>query len=109
MAHRATDKLYDQTAPTGEDEWSMIIHEPIGVVATILPWNFPILMLAWKIGAALATGCSVIVKPAEQTSLTALRLAELAMEAGIPRGVLQVLPGGGPSVAEPLVIWGRYG
>ena len=84
----------------------MIIHEPIGVVATILPWNFPILMLAWKIGAALATGCSVIVKPAEQTSLTALRLAELAMEAGIPRGVLQVLPGDGPSVAEPQGVWG---
>ena len=103
----ATDKLYDQTAPTGEDSFSMIIREPIGVVAAILPWNFPILMLAWKIGAALATGCSVIVKPAEQTSLTALRLAELAMEAGIPRGVLQVLPGDGPSVAEPLDgIWG---
>ena len=87
----------------------MIIREPIGVVAAILPWNFPILMLAWKIGPALATGCSVIVKPAEQTSLTALRLAELAMEAGIPRGVLQVLPGDSPSVAEPLGIWGRYG
>ena len=98
----ATDKLYNQTAPAGKDALSVIIREPIGVVAAILPWNFPLLMLAWKIGPALATGCSVIVKPAEQTSLTALRLAELAMEAGIPQGVLQVLPGDGPSVSEPL-------
>jgi gamma-glutamyl-gamma-aminobutyraldehyde dehydrogenase len=72
------------------------------VVVAILPWNFPLMMLAWKIGPALASGCSIIVKPAEQTSLTALRVAELAHEAGIPRGVLQVLPGDGPSVGEPL-------
>ncbi len=98
----AIDKIYDQTSPTGDDAISMIVREPIGVVAAILPWNFPLLMLAWKIGPALAAGCSVIVKPAEQTSLTALRVAELAMEAGIPRGVLQVLPGDGPSVGEPL-------
>lgn len=98
----AIDKIYDQTAPTGEDALSVIVREPIGVVAAILPWNFPLLMLAWKIGPALAAGCSVIVKPAEQTSLTALRIAELAMEAGLPRGVLQVLPGDGPSVGEPL-------
>jgi len=80
----------------------MIVREPVGVVAAVLPWNFPLLMLAWKIGPALAAGNSVIVKPAEQTSLTALRVAELAHEAGIPRGVLQVLPGDGPSVGEPL-------
>ena len=92
------DKIYDQTAPSGDDALSVIIREPIGVVAAILPWNFPLLMLAWKIGPALASGCSVIVKPAEQTSLTALRVAELAAEAGIPRGVLQVLPGSGPIV-----------
>lgn len=98
----AIDKIYDQTSPTGDDAISMIVREPIGVVAAILPWNFPLLMLAWKIGPALAAGCSVIVKPAEQTSLTALRVAELAMEAGLPRGVLQVLPGDGPSVGEPL-------
>ena len=98
----AVDKLYDQTGPAGDDAISMIVREPIGVVAAILPWNFPLLMLAWKIGPALAAGCSVIVKPAEQTSLTALRMAELAMEAGLPRGVLQVLPGDGPSVGEPL-------
>ncbi|MCR9257847.1 MAG: aldehyde dehydrogenase [Alphaproteobacteria bacterium] len=98
----AIDKLYDQTAPTGEDALAVIVREPVGVVAAVLPWNFPLLMLAWKIGPALASGCSVIVKPAEQTSLTALRVAEIAAEAGIPRGVLQVLPGDGPSVGEPL-------
>ena len=98
----AADKIYDQTAPTGDGAVAMIVREPIGVVAAVLPWNFPLMMLAWKIGPALAAGCSVIVKPAEQTTLTALRVAELAYEAGIPRGVLQVLPGDGPSVGEPL-------
>ncbi|WP_298970975.1 aldehyde dehydrogenase [uncultured Roseobacter sp.] len=96
------DKIYDQTTPAGEDAMSVIVREPVGVVAAILPWNFPLLMLAWKIGPALAAGCSVIVKPAEQTSMTALRVAELAHMAGVPRGVLQVLPGDGPSVGEPL-------
>ena len=98
----AADKIYDQTAPTGDGAVAMIVREPIGVVAAVLPWNFPLMMLAWKIGPALAAGCSVIVKPAEQTTLTALRVAELAYEAGIPRGVLQVLPGDGPTVGEPL-------
>jgi len=98
----AIDKLYDQTAPTGDDAIAMIVREPIGVVAAVLPWNFPLLMLAWKIAPALAAGNSVIVKPAEQTSLTALRVAELAAEAGIPRGVLQVVPGSGEDVGEPL-------
>ena len=98
----AIDKIYDQVGPSGDDAISMIVREPIGVVAAILPWNFPMLMMAWKIGPALAAGCSVIVKPAEQTSMTALRLAEIAHMAGVPRGVLQVLPGDGPSVGEPL-------
>lgn len=98
----AIDKIYDQTAPTGDGALAMILREPVGVVAAVLPWNFPLMMLAWKIGPALAAGCSVIVKPAEQTNLTALRVAELAAEAGVPRGVLQVLPGDGPSVGEPL-------
>ena len=96
------DKIYDQTGPSGDDAISMIVREPLGVVAAVLPWNFPMLMMAWKIGPALAAGNSVIVKPAEQTSLTALRLAEVAHMAGIPRGVLQVLPGDGPGVGEPL-------
>ena len=98
----AADKIYDQVAPSGDDAIAMIVREPIGVVAAILPWNFPLLMLAWKIGPALAAGCSVIAKPAEQTALTALRVAELAAEAGIPRSVFQVLPGDGPAVGEPL-------
>jgi len=98
----AVDKIYDQTSPAGDDAIAMIVREPIGVVGAVLPWNFPLMMLAWKIGPALAAGCCVIVKPTEQTSLTALRIAELAHEAGVPRGVFQVLPGDGPSVGEPL-------
>lgn len=98
----AIDKMYDQTAPAGDDAIAMIVREPIGVVGCVLPWNFPLLMLAWKIAPALAAGNSVIVKPAEQTSLTALRIAELAMEAGLPRGVLNILTGSGPDVGEPL-------
>jgi gamma-glutamyl-gamma-aminobutyraldehyde dehydrogenase len=96
------DKIYDQVAPASDDHLAMVVREPVGVVGLVLPWNFPLLMLAWKIGPALAAGCSVIVKPAEETSLTALRLAELAMEAGLPAGVLNVLPGSGPEVGEPL-------
>ena len=98
----AIDKIYDQTAPVGDDAVAMIVREPVGIVGCILPWNFPMLMLAWKIGPALVAGNSVIVKPAEQTPLTALRLAELAMEAGLPRGVLQVLPGDGPTTGQPI-------
>ncbi|WP_297773022.1 aldehyde dehydrogenase [uncultured Roseovarius sp.] len=98
----AIDKIYDHVAPASDDHIAMIVREPIGVVGLVLPWNFPLLMLAWKIGPALAAGCSVIVKPAEETSLTALRVAELAHEAGLPRGVLNVLPGSGPEVGEPL-------
>jgi len=98
----AVDKIYDQSAPVGDEAMSMIVREPVGVVGCVLPWNFPLLMLAWKIAPALAAGNAVIVKPAEQTSLTALRVAELAMEAGLPRGVLNVVPGMGPDVGEPL-------
>ncbi|MGR3519189.1 MAG: aldehyde dehydrogenase [Roseovarius sp.] len=98
----AIDKIYDQVAPASDDHIAMVLREPIGVAGLVLPWNFPLLMLAWKIGPALAAGCSVIVKPAEETSLTALRVAELAHEAGLPRGVLSVLPGSGPEVDEPL-------
>jgi gamma-glutamyl-gamma-aminobutyraldehyde dehydrogenase len=96
------DKIYDQTAPVGDEAMALVVREPVGVVGCVLPWNFPLLMLAWKIAPALAAGNAVIVKPAEQTSLTALRVAELAMEAGMPRGVLSVVPGMGPDVGEPL-------
>ncbi|MFZ1470625.1 MAG: aldehyde dehydrogenase [Paracoccaceae bacterium] len=96
------DKIYDQVSPASDNHIAMIVREPVGVVGLVLPWNFPLLMLAWKIGPALASGCSVIVKPAEETSLTALRVAELAVEAGVPAGVFNVLPGTGPEVGEPL-------
>lgn len=96
------DKIYDQVSPASDNHIAMVVREPVGVVGLVLPWNFPLLMLAWKIGPALAAGCSVIVKPAEETSLTALRIAELAMEAGIPAGVFNVVPGSGPEVGEPL-------
>jgi gamma-glutamyl-gamma-aminobutyraldehyde dehydrogenase len=96
------DKIYDQTSPMSDDHIAMIVREPVGVVGLVLPWNFPLLMLAWKIGPALAAGCSVIVKPAEETTLTALRIAELAYEAGVPAGVLNIVTGSGPDVGEPL-------
>ncbi|MDD1964825.1 aldehyde dehydrogenase [Pseudomonas putida] len=96
------DKLYDHTAPVGNGALTMVVREPIGVVGCVLPWNFPLLMLAWKIGPALAAGCSVIVKPAEQTTLTTLRVAELAFEAGVPAGVLNIVTGTGKDVGEPI-------
>lgn len=96
------DKIYDQVSPASDNHIAMVVREPVGVVSLVLPWNFPLLMLAWKIGPALAAGNSVIVKPAKETPLTALRVAELAMEAGIPAGVFNVLPGGGADVGEPL-------
>jgi len=98
----AIDKLYDHTAPVGNSAMALVVREPIGVVGCVLPWNFPLLMLAWKIGPALAAGCSVVVKPAEQTSLTALRVAELASEAGVPAGVLNIVTGTGKEVGEPI-------
>ncbi len=96
------DKIYDQVAPASDNHIAMIVREPVGVVGLVLPWNFPLLMLAWKIGPALASGCSVVVKPAAETSLTTLRVAELAMEAGLPAGVLNVITGSGAEVGEPL-------
>lgn len=98
----AIDKIYDQISPANADAVGLITREPLGVVGCVLPWNFPLMMLAWKIAPALAGGNSVIVKPAEQTSMTALRIAELAIEAGIPPGVLNILPGEGPDVGEPM-------
>lgn len=96
------DKIYDHTAPVATSALALVVREPIGVVGLVLPWNFPLLMLAWKIGPALASGCSVIVKPAEQTSLSTLRVAELATEAGVPAGVFNVVPGTGKDAGEPL-------
>ncbi|MBP1888200.1 aldehyde dehydrogenase [Sinorhizobium mexicanum] len=96
------DKIYDNTAPVGSNALTLVVREPIGVVGLVLPWNFPLLMLAWKIGPALAAGCSVVVKPAQETTLTALKVAELAHEAGVPAGVFNVVTGSGKDVGEPL-------
>lgn len=98
----AIDKIYDEVSPASAGHISMIVREPIGVVGLVLPWNFPLLMLAWKVGPALAAGCTIVLKPAEETSLTTLRVAELALEAGIPAGVLNVVTGSGPEVGEPI-------
>ncbi|OLL32147.1 aldehyde dehydrogenase [Burkholderia sp. SRS-W-2-2016] len=97
-----TDKRYDALSPSGAEVVGMITREPIGVVGAVLPWNFPALMLAWKIGPALSVGNSVIVKPAEQTSLSTLRIAELAFEAGVPAGVFSVVTGLGESAGQAL-------
>jgi aldehyde dehydrogenase (NAD+)/gamma-glutamyl-gamma-aminobutyraldehyde dehydrogenase len=96
------DKTFGKVAPTAEKVVAMIIKEPIGVVGLVLPWNFPLLMAAWKLAPALAAGCSAVLKPAEQTPLSALRLAELAMEAGLPAGVLNVVPGFGETAGQAI-------
>ncbi|OLO10937.1 aldehyde dehydrogenase PuuC [Chromohalobacter japonicus] len=98
------DKLYGEIAPTGEDSLGLVMREPLGVVASIVPWNFPLMMTAWKIGPALAAGNSVILKPSEKSPLSALRLAQLTQEAGFPRGVFQVLPGFGHTVGKALAL-----
>jgi len=89
------DKLYDEVAPTPANDVAIIKREPLGVVAAIVPWNYPLIISAWKIGAALVSGNSVVLKPAEQSPLSAIRLAVLAAEAGLPPGVLNVVPGFG--------------
>ncbi len=99
----AIDKIYDEIAPTDRRRsLALITREPIGVVACVVPWNFPLLMAAWKFAPALAAGNSVILKPAEQSPLTALRIAELASEAGIPDGVFNVVPGFGETAGQAL-------
>ncbi|MGO4379087.1 aldehyde dehydrogenase [Pseudoduganella sp. RAF53_2] len=98
----AIDKIYGEIAPTPANSLALITREPVGVVAAIVPWNYPMLMAAWKIAPALAAGNSVVLKPSEKSPLTALRMAELAMEAGIPHGVLNVLPGFGNEAGAAL-------
>ena len=98
----AIDKVYGEVGPTGPDALSLVTREPIGVVAAIVPWNYPLIITAWKLGAALATGNSVVLKPASQSPLSALRLAELASEAGLPDGVLNVVPGPGSVTGRAL-------
>ena len=100
----AIDKLYDDISPTGPDTLGLITREPVGVVGAITPWNFPMMISAWKLAPALAAGNSVVLKPAEQSPLTALRIAELAAEAGIPDGVLNVVPGMGETAGRALAL-----
>jgi acyl-CoA reductase-like NAD-dependent aldehyde dehydrogenase len=100
----AVDKIYDEVAPTGPDALALITREPIGVVGAIVPWNFPLIMAAWKIGPALAAGNSFILKPSEKSPLSAIRIAELASMAGIPDGVFNVLPGYGHTAGQALAL-----
>ncbi|MDY0023266.1 aldehyde dehydrogenase, partial [Arenimonas caeni] len=100
----AIDKVYGEVAATGPDELGLVTREPLGVVGAIVPWNFPMLMASWKIAPALAMGNSVVLKPSEKSPLSALRLAELAIEAGIPEGVFNVVPGFGRGAGEPLAM-----
>ena len=98
------DKIYGEVAPTPNDILGMVHHEPVGVVGAIIPWNFPLMIGAWKLGPALAVGNSVVVKPPETASLTLVRLAELALEAGLPEGVLNVVTGEGAVVGEAMAM-----
>ena len=100
----AIDKVYDEIAPTPANSLALITREPVGVVAAIVPWNYPMIMAAWKIAPALAAGNSVILKPSEKSPLTALRLAELGLEAGLPAGVFNVLPGYGNEAGAALAL-----
>jgi aldehyde dehydrogenase (NAD+) len=96
------DKIHGKTIPIDGDYLCYTRHEPIGVVGQIIPWNFPMLMMAWKLAPALATGNTVVLKPAEQTPLTALRVGELIVEAGFPKGVVNLLPGFGPTAGAAI-------
>jgi gamma-glutamyl-gamma-aminobutyraldehyde dehydrogenase len=98
----AIDKQYGEIAPTAENVLGLVHREPVGVVGAIVPWNFPLMIGAWKLAPALAAGNSVVLKPAETASLTLLRIAALALEAGLPPGVLNVVTGEGPVVGEAL-------
>jgi acyl-CoA reductase-like NAD-dependent aldehyde dehydrogenase len=98
----AVDKLYDEVAPTRPGSLALVLREPLGVIGAVVPWNYPMIMAAWKLGPALAAGNSVVLKPAEQSPLTALRLGELAVEAGLPEGVLNVVPGLGEVAGQAL-------
>ena len=100
----AVDKVYDEIAPTPSTALALITREPVGVVGVIVPWNYPMIMAAWKIAPALAAGNSVVLKPSEKSPLTALRLAELALQAGIPPGVFNVVPGFGAEAGSPLAL-----
>ena len=100
----ALDKVYGEVGPETEDRISFAIHEPLGVIGAIVPWNFPLHMAMWKVAPALAMGNSIVLKPAEQSPLTALKLGELALEAGVPPGVLNIVPGFGQTAGKALAL-----
>jgi len=100
----AIDKIYDEVAPTGPNSLALVTREPLGVVGAVVPWNFPMIMAAWKIGPILAAGNSLVLKPSEKSPLTALRMAELAVEAGLPPGVFNVVPGLGHTAGKALAL-----
>ena len=100
----ALDKVYGEVGPETQDRFSFVVHEPLGVIGAIVPWNFPLHMAMWKAAPALAMGNSVVLKPAEQSPLTALKLGELALEAGLPPGVLNVVPGMGGDAGKALAL-----
>lgn len=97
------DKLYGDTVPVGDSFLNYTVREPVGVVGAITPWNFPIVLASWKVAPALACGCTVVLKPAEQTPLSTLRLGELLLEAGVPNGVVNIVPGLGATAGAALV------
>lgn len=98
----AIDKIYDEVAPNGNNALVTVTREPVGVVGVVVPWNYPLIIASWKLGPALASGNSVIIKPAEQSTLATLKVAELAIEAGIPNGVLNVVPGLGHQAGKAI-------
>jgi gamma-glutamyl-gamma-aminobutyraldehyde dehydrogenase len=98
------DKLYDEVAPTGPDDLALVRREPLGVVAAIVPWNYPLIISCWKVGPALLAGNSIVLKPAEQSPLSGIRLGELACEAGVPPGVFNVVPGFGEEAGKALAL-----
>ena len=98
-----TDKIIGQVIPARTDALTYTVREPVGVVGAIVPWNFPLMIGIWKIAPALACGCTLIVKPAELTPMTAIRIGELALEAGIPPGVLNIVTGKGSVVGDAMV------
>lgn len=100
----ALDKVYGEVAPEAPDRFSFVLHEPLGVIGAIVPWNFPLHMAMWKVAPALAMGNSVVLKPAEQSPLTALKLGELGLEAGLPAGALNVVPGFGSEAGKALAL-----
>ena len=100
----ALDKVYDEVAPTGPGALALVTREPLGVIGAIVPWNYPLLMAAWKFAPILASGNSLVLKPSEKSPLTALRVAQLAVEAGVPAGVFNVVPGLGQTAGKALAL-----